>query len=218
MGKLNQPGKSIKLSNVSIVRMKKGGKRFEIACYPNKVMDYRSGVEKDIDSVIQIEAIYLNTARGDVASSEELLKAFGTQNIREIIEIVLKEGVLQIGEKERNQQAQLLFKDCCNLVSQSTVDPATQRPYTQTMIEKVLQDLHFNPNPNKNAKQLSLDAIKLIQSSEDSIKLSRVRIRVRISTSLQVAKQIKTQMMDLIFKIDEEPDWSSPVFEMVSAW
>jgi hypothetical protein len=33
-----------RLTNVSIVRMKKGGKRFEIACYKNKVSEFRSKV------------------------------------------------------------------------------------------------------------------------------------------------------------------------------
>lgn len=32
-----QPSNQIKLTNVSIVRLKKAGKRFEIACYKNKV-------------------------------------------------------------------------------------------------------------------------------------------------------------------------------------
>jgi hypothetical protein len=34
----------IKLTNVSVVRLKKGGKRFEIACYKNKVREWRTGV------------------------------------------------------------------------------------------------------------------------------------------------------------------------------
>jgi len=33
-----------RLTNVSIVRYRKGGKRFEIACYKNKVMEWRNGV------------------------------------------------------------------------------------------------------------------------------------------------------------------------------
>lgn len=41
--------KQVKLTNVAIVRLKKGGKRFELACYPNKVtrMDY---VASDLSS------------------------------------------------------------------------------------------------------------------------------------------------------------------------
>lgn len=30
----------------------------------------------------------------------------------------------------------------------------------------MLQEVHFNPNPNKNAKQLALEGIKLIQASD----------------------------------------------------
>jgi hypothetical protein len=33
-----------RLTNVAIVRFKHKGKRFELACYQNKVLDYRSGV------------------------------------------------------------------------------------------------------------------------------------------------------------------------------
>lgn len=41
---INQPANQIKLTNVSVVRLKKGGKRFEIACYKNKVREWRTGM------------------------------------------------------------------------------------------------------------------------------------------------------------------------------
>lgn len=68
----------IKLTNVSVVRLRKGGKRFEIACYKNKVREWRSGVEKDLDEVVQIENVFLNVSKGQVAPQEDLQKAFGT--------------------------------------------------------------------------------------------------------------------------------------------
>lgn len=36
------------LTNVAVVRTKKAGKRFEIACYRNKVLSWRQGTEKDL--------------------------------------------------------------------------------------------------------------------------------------------------------------------------
>ena len=36
--------RQVRLTNVSIVRLKKGGKRFEIACYKNKVLEWRNNV------------------------------------------------------------------------------------------------------------------------------------------------------------------------------
>jgi len=44
MSKIFTPTNQIRLTNVAVVRMKKGGKRFEIACYKNKVLSWRSGV------------------------------------------------------------------------------------------------------------------------------------------------------------------------------
>ena len=42
------------LTNVSVVRLKVGKKEFEIACYPNKVKDWRNKIETEIDSVLQV--------------------------------------------------------------------------------------------------------------------------------------------------------------------
>ncbi|KAJ2757537.1 hypothetical protein H4S06_003131, partial [Coemansia sp. BCRC 34490] len=57
-GKIMQPSKKIRLTNVAIVRLRQSGMRFEIACYKNKVTEWRMGVEKDIDEVLQIHQVY----------------------------------------------------------------------------------------------------------------------------------------------------------------
>jgi hypothetical protein len=33
-----------RLTNIAVVRLKKAGKRFEIACYRNKINDWRAGM------------------------------------------------------------------------------------------------------------------------------------------------------------------------------
>ena len=42
MSAIFTPVNQVKLTNVAVVRLKKGGKRFEVACYKNKINDYRS--------------------------------------------------------------------------------------------------------------------------------------------------------------------------------
>lgn len=41
MASIFTPVNQVKLTNVSVVRLKKGGKRFELACYKNKVVEFR---------------------------------------------------------------------------------------------------------------------------------------------------------------------------------
>ena len=42
--RIGQPVNQVRLTNVAMVRMHKGGKRFEIAAYRNKVLSWRQGV------------------------------------------------------------------------------------------------------------------------------------------------------------------------------
>ena len=73
---IQQPANQIKLTNVSLVRYKKGKKRFELACYKNKLLEYRSGTETDLDNVLQVPTIFLNASKGETAPNGELLKAW----------------------------------------------------------------------------------------------------------------------------------------------
>lgn len=76
MPMIQQPANQIKLTNVSIVRYKKGKKRFELACYKNKLLEYRSGTETDLDNVLQVPTIFLNVSKGETAPNAELVKAW----------------------------------------------------------------------------------------------------------------------------------------------
>jgi ribosome maturation protein SDO1 len=73
---INQPSNRISLTNISLVRLKKGKKRFELACYKNKLLEYRSGTETDLDNVLQVPTIFLNVSKGETAPNAELSKAW----------------------------------------------------------------------------------------------------------------------------------------------
>lgn len=76
MGTIFTPINQVKLTNVAVVRLKRQGKRFEIACYKNKVMSWRDKSETDIDEVLQTHEIFTNVSKGQFAKSTDLAKAF----------------------------------------------------------------------------------------------------------------------------------------------
>ncbi|KAL7626197.1 hypothetical protein AAE478_002967 [Parahypoxylon ruwenzoriense] len=132
----------IRLTNVSLVRLKKGKKRFEIACYKNKVLEWRSGIETDLDEVLQIPNVFLNVSKGQTAPSAELAKAFGKdKSVDDIILEILNKGELQVGEKERAAQLDRVHNEVVSIVASKLVDPRTKRVYTTGMIEKALDML-----------------------------------------------------------------------------
>jgi len=138
---INQPSNQIRLTNVSLVRMKKGKKRFEVACYKNKVLEWRSGVETDLDNVLQIPNVFLNVSKGQAAPSADLQKAFGKVPLNDIILEILNKGELQVGEKERHAQLERVHAEVIDIVAGKLVDPKSKRVYTTGMIEKALDQL-----------------------------------------------------------------------------
>ncbi|KAF6830182.1 carboxypeptidase y precursor [Colletotrichum plurivorum] len=140
--RINQPSNQIKLTNVSMVRLKKGKKRFEIACYKNKVMEWRSGIETDLDNVLQIPNVFLNVSKGQTAPKEDLEKAFGKgKSTDDIVLEILKKGEMQVGGKERAEQLERVHNEVIGIVASRLVDPRTKRVYTTGMIEKALDML-----------------------------------------------------------------------------
>lgn len=138
----HQPSNQIRLTNVSLVRLKKGKKRFEIACYKNKVLEYRSGIETDLDNVLQIPNVFLSVGKGQTAPTQDLAKAFGPKtSVDDIIQEILKKGEMQVGEKERHAQAERIHNEVVNIVAGKLVDPKSKRVYTAGMIEKALEQL-----------------------------------------------------------------------------
>lgn len=63
----------------------------------------------------------------------------------------------QVSEKERKMEYDYLFKDVASVLADKCVNPNTNRPYTLSMLERAIRDMHFNPDPKKSAKQQALE-------------------------------------------------------------
>ncbi|EXB99572.1 Ribosome maturation protein SBDS [Morus notabilis] len=186
---LVQPVGQKRLTNVAVVRLKKLGMRFEIACYKNKVLSWRSGVEKDLDEVLQSQTVYSNVSKGILAKSKDLIAAFGTDDQAKICLEILDKGELQIAGKERESQLSSQFRDIATIVMQKTYNPETQRPYTINMIERLMREIHFAVDPISGSKKQALEVIHELQK-HFPIKRSPMRLR------LSVPEQSSSSLME----------------------
>ncbi|KAF7816760.1 ribosome maturation protein SBDS [Senna tora] len=175
---LVQPIGQKRLTNVAVVRLKKHGMRFEIACYPNTVLSWRSGVEKDLDEVLQSQTVYSNVSKGILAKSKDLVAAFGTDDQSEICLEILKKGELQVAGKERESLLSSQFRDIATIVMQKTYNPETQRPYTISMIERLMREIHFAVDSNSSSKK---QALEVIQELQKHFPIKRCPIRIRVA-------------------------------------
>lgn len=209
---INQPSGQIKLTNVSLVKLKKNKKRFEIACYQNKVQDYRKGVEKDLDEVLQIHQVFMNVSKGLAASKEDLQKCFGMTDLDPIIKEIITKGEIQLSERERQLMINKINNELLTIISAKCVNPKSKRRYPPTMIHKALVELKFSPVLNKPAKLQALEAIKLLVSKQ-VIPIVRAKMKVRVSismTSQDTIDHLKTLIVgnDSSTTVNDENIWT----------
>ncbi|KAF5941376.1 hypothetical protein HYC85_022543 [Camellia sinensis] len=112
--------------------------------------------EKDLDEVLQSQTVYSNVSKGVLAKSKDLVAAFGTDDQTNIC---------------------LEFRDIATIVMQKTINPETQRPYTISMIQCLMHEIHFAVDPHSSSKKQSLDVIRELQKHLP-IKLSPMRLRL----------------------------------------
>eukprot|EP00980_Cylindrotheca_fusiformis_P009171 scaffold1996_cov127-Cylindrotheca_fusiformis.AAC.8 len=163
MSRINQPSNQVRLTNVAVVRMMKGGKRFEIACYRNKAVDYRQGLEQDLSEVLQTDRIFTNVSKGEFCKSKDLQKVFGTKNEEDIARIILQKGQVQVSDKERSQQLEKTTAQVAEWISKNCVHPGSDRPYTISQIKHAMSQSTFSVHPTKPLKRQYLDCVKLLQ-------------------------------------------------------
>jgi len=211
--KIFTPSNRIQLTNVAVVRLKKGGHRFEIACYKNKVISWRNKVDTDLDDVLQSHSVFINVSKGQTAKKEDLVAAFGTDDETKICIEILEKGELQVSDKERHQQHDNLFKEIATIVSDKCVNPATKRPYTVTMIEQAMKDAHYSVNTTKNGKQQALEVIKLLQTS-GTLPIERAVMKVRIEIPQKDAKRLREKIHKL-FKETESEEFNAASLEIL---
>lgn len=190
-----------------------------------QVREWRTGVETDLSEVLQIESVFLNVSKGQVAPSSDLEKAFSTSDVSTVVMEILKKGELQVGEKERQHELEDTRREVANLVAERCVDPKTDRPHTVSMIEKAMEAVHFSVNPSKSSKsqvgrcpslaqcltdterlvlKQALELIKTLSASPDIISLARAQMRVRLTMPTKDAKRLKSKIEPLATKVEED--------------
>lgn len=191
---INQPSNQIKLTNVSLVRLKKAKKRFEIACYKNKVLEWRNGIETDLDNVLQINSVFLNVSKGQTAPSADLAKAFGAKTlVNDIILEILNKGELQVGEKERHAQLERVHNEVVGIVASKLVDPKTKRVYTTGMIEKALDMLSSQGSQAQQEKSSGSGTGTPATGEEGEAK---PKVKEHVWTGVVATKSAKSQALE----------------------
>ncbi|KAH9058535.1 hypothetical protein Ae201684P_005878 [Aphanomyces euteiches] len=171
-----------RLENTTVVRLRKGGCRFEVACIKNTVANWRSGVETDLEQVLQSRAIFENVSRAKRAHDEDIERVFKTLDIEHVAKIIIETGEVQVTDEERATHNESVFREIAGIVADRCVHPESNRPYSVSSIEKLMKDTQYALNPNRSVKQQASD---VVQSLKARIPITRAKMKVQVSVGLQ---------------------------------
>uniref|UniRef100_A0A7S3DZW0 C2H2-type domain-containing protein n=1 Tax=Chloropicon laureae TaxID=464258 RepID=A0A7S3DZW0_9CHLO len=198
---VKQPVGQKRLTNIAVVRYKTHGTRFEIACYKNKVFDWRQGSETDLDEVLQTDTVFLNVSKGVVAKEKDLKKAFGKEKSRSLEEVckeILAKGELQVSDRERALQLDSRLRDVASIIVEKCVDRNTKRPFPHALVERALKDprIRFIPDNRKSAKQQMLEVVPKLQK-HDVLSIERAKMRIQLTlTSPEMKRKVLQHMKE----------------------
>lgn len=163
---ITQPVNQVRLTNVAVVRLSRHGNRFEVACYRNKIVNYRQGTETDLSEVLQTTTVFTNVSKGQFAKSSLLQECFGTTDEEEVCRFILEKGEVQISDQERAVQLESMLREVASMVSEKCINPANRRQYTMAQIREAMKSAGFMVHPTRNVKQQFLDCVRLLQEKK----------------------------------------------------
>jgi ribosome maturation protein SDO1 len=151
---------------------------------------------------------------------------------------ILTKGEVQVGEKEREHDTAAVRREIATLVAEKCVDPATQAPYSVSIIEKAMAEAGYSVRANKNAKSqvcsfpltdLSCllcvcdhthtwrvscpkvsECIKALQS-DSTLPIQRAKMRIRVVVPAANIDELRERLLDGVDKLEHEDkgeEWS----------
>lgn len=148
----------------NLVRLKKGGKVFEIAVDPDKALAYKRGEVVDIREVIKAEKIFSDTKKGLLSNEIDEKKIFNTNDFFKIADIILKEGEIQLTAEHRERIIEDKKKRIIEYIHRNSVDPKSGNPHPIKRIELAIEEAKIRINEYKRDEEQIEEIIKKLRT------------------------------------------------------
>lgn len=155
------------------------GERYEILVDPDLAYLYRIGQKKELNNVLTVEEVFKNFKKGERHTSGSLTKAFGTNDVWQIAERILKNGDIQLTTDQKRKMLEEKRKQVVALIAREAIDPRTGAPHTLSRIEQALDESRVHIDAFKDAAQQMEDVVKALRPIIP-LKFEHVRIAAKI--------------------------------------
>ncbi|MCX8194854.1 MAG: ribosome assembly factor SBDS [Candidatus Micrarchaeota archaeon] len=167
------------LENSILAHIDIGGERYEIVVDPDLAYQYRTGQKKELANVLVVEEVFKNFRNGERHTSSSLQKAFGTTDVYQIADRILKKGEIQLTTEQRRKMLQEKKKQIIAILMRECIDPRTGAPHTQLRLEQALEESRVHIDAFKEASEQLEEVIKALRPIIP-LKFERVKVAVKV--------------------------------------
>ena len=174
------------MTDVTVVRYSYEGEKFEIMVKPDPALDYKLGKKKELSAVLVSDEIYTDSGKGTKPSTEKLLKAFKTEDLAEIAQIIMQKGNLNLTTDQRRKMIDNKRKQIVEFIAKTYVDPKTHLPHPPLRVEQAMKDARVSIDPQQNVDEQVKDIVEKLRSI---IALKSENLQLEIIIPAQYASQ-----------------------------
>lgn len=177
-------------------RLKVKSTMYEIHVDLDEALKVKTG-KGDIMTAIDVPKIYIDIKKGQQASQDQLMQAFGTTDAYQIAQQIITKGEVQKTQEFRDAERDAKVKQVIHLILKNASDQHG-RPYTEDRLTRALDEAHVHID-NKPAEQ---QLTTIIEQLKKVIPIKLETKRIKLTIPAQYSGQVYALLKD--FKESEE--------------
>lgn len=179
------------------------GVHFEILVDPDLALKMKKGMVVSLDDLLATDDVYEDAKKSERQTESQILKVFGTLDIREIAPKIIREGEIQLTTEQRRQLKEEKRKAIIDFLAKNAMNPQTQTPHPPLRIETALNELKIQVDEFKDIPTQVNDILpklrKLLPISMD-----------KIQVAVKVPVQYVTPALNVLHKFElKKQEWQS---------
>ncbi|ADM12090.1 putative exosome subunit [Encephalitozoon intestinalis ATCC 50506] len=159
-----------KLVNVSVIALRKFGRKYELGVYPNKLYEYRNGMATPLSEILLTDTIYRSVSKGEIAKQADL--DLFNKTHEEIVLEILNSGHEQKSEVTRAYEQEKTEREIIEFLRNKVTRGG--RHLNEASLREAINKVHniYIGNSKKQSQE--------ILSKLEKIGFERVGIRVSV--------------------------------------
>jgi ribosome maturation protein SDO1 len=180
-------------------RLRVGKMNFETMVDLDNAMKLRKGENVELNEVIRDTTIWTDLKKGIRPAQDELINAFGSNNLNEIVPKIVKKGEIEVTQEFRDEALENKKKQIIDFLSKNAVDARTGRPFTPDILESSIKESGVRIDNQPIEKQMNsiIEGLNKIIP----IKVEKTKIKIKIQS------QHTGQVYGLITEYKDKENW-----------